>query len=402
MKRRTPSSPQSSPTFGMSAAERAASNKTKLSKGQATQSSSDAENLRRVCIRSVALFLIAAIGVMRVPGGEKHADRYMRELYTALGGSFIADPDFLFVTVRTTQCHHNTRVKSILNTYWKFAPESIVFFTDTPPSPNGGKWKKGCKNDYETIIQLDPPLANPTRDRFSLVNTLCSPTHQIEGFCCKTTAEIMYYYEHSSADWMCHVDDDTYLNYPEMVSYLKQYDPTQEHYIGFPPTANDIETAKKRRKNMFTTAKKEYRPLKVKANITISDDDDTEYKRVTYATGRNGWCMSRPLVERGFLDFPELMVECMSVVYPDDVSLGYLIQEKLKGPKMKSEPRLNAEKNAFASRNEAKAQLTIASRKNTFASWPGLKIVDKQTGAPPENDPLGFKAMHCSFYPNRC
>ena len=152
---------------------------------------------------------------------------------------------------------------------------------------------------------------------------------------------------------------------------------------------------------MFTTAKKEYRPLTVKANITISDEN-SGYKRVTYATGRNGWCLSRPLVQRGMFEIAELMVDCMNVVYPDDVSLGYLIQEKVKGPKMKSEPRLNAEKHTFASRNEARAQLTIAARNGQHASWPGSKIVDQKTGGPRENDPLGFKALHCSFYPNRC
>jgi len=398
--------------------------------GKHERESSDASNLRRVCFRSVNLFLLAAIGVMRLPGGEKHADEYMKSLYAILGGtSFKGAADSLFITVQTTQCHHE-RVRSILDTYWKFAPESTVFFTDSPPSPSGGKWEEGCENKLPTIIQLDPPLDNPTRDNFSLVNTLCDPTHQIQGFCCKTASAIVYYHEHSDADWMCHVNDDTYLNYPEMVKYLKQFDPSEEHYIGFPPTANAIRTAQVKRKQMFDTARKEHRKMVPNVNITFHRGGDAAHMdhemqkgavRVTYGIGESGWCLSRPLVVRGMYDFANMEVDCANIVYPDDVTLGYLIQEKLRGPKMQVAPTMNSASHVFASRNEAKAQLTISAtdpsklasdaetapeatkrQDFSFASWPGSNIVDERTGLPPDDDPLGFKALHCNFYPSHC
>ena len=32
--------------------------------------------------------------------------------------------------------------------------------------------------------------------------------------------------------WFCHVDDDVYINIPELSHLLQQYDPHQPYYIG--------------------------------------------------------------------------------------------------------------------------------------------------------------------------
>ena len=185
--------------------------------------------LRRLCFRSIAIILIAAMSVQLLSHGDGSAaaaDEYLRELSVALGVQPAVDPsDLVFFTVRTTLAHQRTRVQNILDTYGQFAPESFVFFTDAPPSP----FKNKTGNELPTITLLDPPVSDPTRDNFSLVNTLCSPSHEIWGWCCKTACEIVYYYEHSDADWMCHLDDGTYLNYPAMIKYLQQFDAKEEH-----------------------------------------------------------------------------------------------------------------------------------------------------------------------------
>jgi len=364
-------------------------------------------------------------------------DDYLRELSIALGGSAVDASDLVFFTVKTTLANQKTRVLSIVDTYWQFAPESFVFFTDSPPS----SFESKTGNELPTIRPLDPPIQSPTRDNFSLVNTLCSATHEIDGLCCKTACEIVYYNEHSTSDWMCHLDDDTYLNYPQMVKYLSQFDPREEHYIGFSPTADGTWAVDTKRKEMMERAAKEGRPLKPSISISTKKDGDVIHKdeekegvvRVPYGTGGSGWCLSRPLVARGIDTFANLQVECANIAYPDDVSLGYVIQEKLGGPKMKMEPRLNSHLDAqdFASREEAMQQLTLGSgykteigkvqpksmnaeaiqtadeaakrKVFTFASWRGKSFVDEKTGRPPDDDdPLGFRSLHCSLYPDHC
>jgi hypothetical protein len=84
---------------------------------------------------------------------------------------------------------------------------------------------------------------------------------------------------------------------------------------------------------------------------------------------------------------------------------------------MKQEPKLNSHLDAqdFASRGEALQQLTLGlgnrteigngqpkEKVFTFPSWPGSSFVDKKTGRPPGDDPLGFRELHCALYPDRC
>ena len=65
----------------------------------------------------------------------------------------------------------------------------------------------------------------------------------------------------------------------------------------------------------------------------------------------------------------------------------------------------------FASRDEALQKLTLGlgnktkignyqPGKNVFTlpSWPGSSFVDEKTVRPPDNDPLGFREVHCALY----
>jgi fringe protein len=391
------------------------------------QISSDAFTLalRRLCFRSIAIIVIAAISIQLLSHGDGSAaaaDEYLRELSVALGMQPAVDPsDLVFFTVRTTLAHQRTRVQRIIDTYGQFAPESFVFFTDAPPTPFQNK----TGNELPTITQLDPPVSDPTRENFSLVNTLCSPSHEIWGWCCKTACEIVYYYEHSNADWMCHLDDDTYLNYPAMIKYLNQFDPKEEHYIGFSSPTDETWLVEKRKNKLMDEAVSEGRTLKpstyvatkLKDGNVVGKVDEREGVRVPFfGTGGAGWCLSRPLVERGIDDFANLQSDCFKKAHPDDVMLGYVINEKL-GVAMKQEPKLNSHLDAqdFASRGEALQQLTLGlgnrteigngqpkEKVFTFPSWPGSSFVDKKTGRPPGDDPLGFRELHCALYPDRC
>ena len=281
------------------------------------------------------------------------------------------------------------------------------------------------QKDFEPGKDIGVLILSPTRDNFSLVNTLCSPSHEIWGWCCKTACEIVYYYEHSDADWMCHLDDGTYLNYPAMIKYLQQFDAKEEHYIGFSSPIDETWLVEKRRTKLMDKAVSAGRTLKsstyvatkLKDGNVVGKVDERKGVRVPlFGTGGAGWCLSRPLVERGIDDFANLQSDCFKKAYPDDVMLGYAINEKL-GVNMKQEPLLNSHLDAqyFASREEALQQLTLGlgnrtkigngqpkDRVFTFPSWPGSSFVDKKTGRPRDDDPLGFRELHCALYPDRC
>ena len=46
---------------------------------------------------------------------------------------------------------------------------------------------------------------------------------------------------YSCGRWMCHFDDDTYVNIPELVELLKQYKHTEDWYLGKPSLKHPME-----------------------------------------------------------------------------------------------------------------------------------------------------------------
>ena len=341
----------------------------------------------------------------------------------------------VFITIKTARRNHGKRVTSILDTYWNFAPRSIVFISDNHTTDDERNTAEENKPMYPTMTMDDPPIANPTKERFTLVDSDCPPGHSIEGLCCKTSKEIVYYHKYSHADWMCHLDDDNYLNYPALMEYTKQYNATEDHFIGYGSVKWPVYT------------NKDYKPPKTikkhklgKKGVTISMDVPTpeEQKKaglvqVSYATGGAGWCLSRPLVDRGIGLFNNFVGECIDLGLPDDITLGYVIQEKLK-VEMKLERKLHShlDGQSFTSRDEVLEQLTFGAgygnynslqnasklmgeekrqaemdakrkamglRKFILPSWPESNLVDETTGHPPVEDPLGFRALHKAFFP---
>ena len=344
-----------------------------------------------------------------------------------------ANDNTVFITIKTARRNHDKRVRSILDTYWNFAPRSIVFMSDNHTDERILVEEK--QQLYPTITTDDPPIASPNKERFTLVDSDCPPGHSIEGLCCKTSKEIVYYHRYSHADWMCHLDDDNYLNYPALVGYLKQHNATEDHFIGYGSVKWPVYTNKE-----YKPPKKIQKPKLGRKGVTISMDVPTpaEQKKaglvqVSYATGGAGWCLSRPLVERGIELFTKFVGECKDLDLPDDITLGYVIQEKLKVD-MKLERKLHShlDEQRFSSRDEALEQLTFGAgngnynlvrdasklkgaekrqaeldakrksmglRKFILPSWPGSHLVNETTGHPPMEDPLGFRALHRALFP---
>jgi len=313
----------------------------------------------------------------------------------------------VFITIKTARRNHGARVAGILDTYWNFAPQSIAFISDNHTSE---EFSAAENLLMEPILTMnDPPITNPTKDHFTLVNSDCPPGHDLKSLCCKTSKEITYYHRHSTAHWMCHLDDDTYLNYPALVEYLEQYNATEEYFIGYGSINWTVFTNKDFKPKPIKLGKKRLSlSLNVRTTVrTLGEEEKAGLVRVSYGTGGAGWCLSRPLVERGIGFFTNFVAECMDLDTPDDITLGYITQEKL-GVRMKLERRLHSHLDVqkFQSKDEAMEQLTFGAsnhkkmdlRHLVLPSWPGSYLVNKTTGFPPEDDPLGFRALHNSLF----
>jgi len=172
----------------------------------------------------------------------------------------------------------------------------------------------------------------------------------------------------NSTPWFCQFDDDTFVNVPNMLSYLSKFVADSEVlYIG--------------RKLIGGKS--------------------------AFAPGA-AWCLSRALVRLGRSLFEDLGQAPGPWPVSDDMAIGYIVQVMLNVT-MTDERRMHShlEKQKFASQSEMKQQLAYGSggKRNgktnyNFASYPGVSFVGKE-GGPPE-DPLGFRGLFCNLWPEEC
>ena len=322
-----------------------------------------------------------------------------------------ADGDGIFIAVKTTQANHQDRVSSVLNSWGEFVTRDIAFFTDDAPE------QSTATNDMPLRKMTDPMLENPTKRQFNLINTECPLGHSKEPLCCKTSAEIQYFYnilqkEPTKYQWLCAVDDDTFLLYPNLKQYLREIeardgDNLKEYFIGHSPAKFPVNKGGP------------------KAKQNKKDGDDLIVHQVEYATGGAGWCLSANLVKRGIDNFRRLVDTCNDVWYSDDVTLGYVVQVEL-GVQMVKERMLHShlDTQVYESRKEAMDQITFGSGKRSisvtmdtktkklrrtkglgFVEFPGFKLTPSKDGkyvSDVKDDPMGFRSLYCNFFPQRC
>lgn len=322
-----------------------------------------------------------------------------------------ADGDGIFIAVKTTRANHQDRVSSILNSWGEFVTKDIAFFTDGVPDLSS------TTNDIPLRKMTDSMLEKPTKRQFNLINTECGTGHTKEPLCCKTSAEIQYFHNILQKDptkyqWLCAVDDDTFLVYPNLKQYLREIedkdgDNLKEYFIGHSPAKFPVNKGG------------------AEARKNKKDGDDLIVHQVEYATGGAGWCLSESLVKRGIDNFRRLVDTCNDVGYSDDVALGYVVQVEL-GVQMVKERMLHShlDTQVYGSRKEAMDQITFGSGKRStsvtmdartkklrrtkalgFVEFPGFQLTPSKDGqyvSDVKDDPMGFRSLYCSFFPQRC
>ena len=153
----------------------------------------------------------------------------------------------VFISIKTTEKFHATRVRQILKTWFSSAPEQTFFFTDGD----------------------DESLSRQTNGH--LIRTNCSSSHNRQALCCKMSVELETFLKRQLFHWFCHFDDDNYVNVPKLLDLLQSYSPQDDWYLGKPS---------------------------IRAPLQILDRKTGAKIGFWFATGGAGFCLSRSLVTK--------------------------------------------------------------------------------------------------------
>ncbi|KAH6943712.1 hypothetical protein HPB50_025637 [Hyalomma asiaticum] len=95
-------------------------------------------------------------------------------------------------------------------------------------------------------------------------------SHNRKALCCKMSVELDFFLD-SNKKWMCHFDDDNYVNVPRLVKLLQDYDPREDWYLGKPSIRQPLEI--------------------------LARDSSKPQRKISFwfATGGAGFCISRSL-----------------------------------------------------------------------------------------------------------
>lgn len=255
----------------------------------------------------------------------------------------------VFFSVKTTRTFHRTRLDVILKTWFVLAREQTYFFTDAA----------------DPLYQL--------KTNGHLINTNCSSSHNRKALCCKMSVELDFFLD-SSKKWMCHFDDDNYVNVPRLVKLLQEYDPREDWYLGKPSIRQPLEI--------------------------LARDNSKPQRKISFwfATGGAGFCISRslalkmlPLAGRGkFISIGE------HIRLPDDVTMGYIVEHLLKKNLTVVENfHSHLEPMKFLKKEALSDQVTFSYSK--FGKELNVLNID---GFPLRVDPTRFLSLHCQLFPN--
>jgi len=186
--------------------------------------------------------------------------------------------DDIFITVKTSDKYHMTRLPLILRTWFTLARNQTYFFTD----------------------QEDELFQSLTNNH--MVNTNCSSTHHRQDLSCKMGYEFDAYIA-SGKKWWCHFDDDNYVNVKQLVKLLQEHDWRNNTYLG---------------------------------KASVLEPFVSMYKgsslKFWFATGGAGFCISYPLAQlmRPWCSNGKFLEISNEMQTTDDCTLGFIITNKLK------------------------------------------------------------------------
>lgn len=259
--------------------------------------------------------------------------------------------DDLFISVKTTRHYHETRLPSILKTWFQLAKAQTWFFTDTD----------------------DTEFQRKTNGH--MINTNCTSSHHRKALCCKMSVEFDTFIN-TNKKWFCHFDDDNYVNVPRLVRFLADYNPRDDWYLG--------KTS-----------------IQAPWEIVYKDKKPRQKAKFWFATGGAGFCLSRalalkmmPVASGGkFISTGE------KIRLPDDVTMGYIIEHLLKTPlTVIDQFHSHLEPMKFIRREFLQDQISFSyhTKNKDVKNWNVVKV----EGFDLKNDPNRFLSLHCYLFPN--
>nr|XP_054762508.1 beta-1,3-N-acetylglucosaminyltransferase lunatic fringe-like [Lytechinus pictus] len=203
-----------------------------------------------------------------------------------------------------------------------------------------------------------------------MVNTGCGQGYAMLTLCCKLSIIISMFHE-TSKRWLCHVDDDNYLNVPNLVNLLRQYDHNQDHYIG--------------------------RESLPKPKVVVDSEIQKEVQ-FWFATGGAGVCYSRALISKMMIyaSKENLQKTCARIYQPDDVTIGFIV-ESLLNRTLTKVCTLNSHLQTMADIpvGEQKKQVTFGYHLKDLRIK-GVNVINMT--AVVNDDPTRLKSFHCTFF----
>ncbi|KAG7315397.1 hypothetical protein KOW79_021485 [Hemibagrus wyckioides] len=254
----------------------------------------------------------------------------------------------VFIAVKSTRHNHRNRLALLLDTWISKTKEHTYIFTDI--------------TDKEISSR-----------GFNIIVTSCSPEHTREALSCKMAAE----YDHfmaSNKKWLCHVDDDNYLNPGALLSLLSEFSLDRDVYVGKPSLNQPIEAQE------------------------LLPSNKTRDVQFWFATGGAGFCLNRKLAEKmaPWASGSRLLHTSAVIRLPDDCVIGFIVEKRVGVSMIHSQ--------LFHSHLENLLLLTPAQILTQVTLSYGLlenkmNSVWLMGGFSTEDDPSRFKTLHCFLYP---
>ncbi|KAJ8001618.1 hypothetical protein DPEC_G00171350 [Dallia pectoralis] len=254
----------------------------------------------------------------------------------------------IFLAVKTTGRFHDTRLPLLLDTWISRTKEQTFIFTDS---------------EDEDIKSRG----------YNLIVTDCPSDHSHQALSCKMAAE----YDHFIASdklWLCHVDDDNYVNPGALLSLLSAFPRDSDVYVGKPSLDHPI-----------------------KANELL-EGNKTKEVQFWFATGGAGFCISRRLAEKmtPWASGPRFEQTSALIRLPDDCTVGFIVERRL-GISMVHSSMFHShlENLLLLSARDIPLQVTLSY--GLFENK--MNSVDLKGIFSKEHDPSRFKTIHCILYP---
>ncbi|XP_018596394.1 beta-1,3-N-acetylglucosaminyltransferase manic fringe isoform X1 [Scleropages formosus] len=257
-------------------------------------------------------------------------------------------PEDIFIAVKTTGRFHSSRLALLLDTWISRTKEHTYIFTDTK------------EEDY--VLK-----------GFNIVLTNCSPEHSHQALSCKMSAEYNTFMA-SDKKWLCHVDDDNYVNPRVLLSLLSAFPPDSDIYVGKPSLD---------------------RPIRAHELLSNNKTREVEF---WFATGGAGFCLSRRLAHKmaPWASGPRFEQTSAVIRLPDDCTVGFIVERRLGIPMVHS-PLFHSHLENLQLLSPSQIPLQVTLSYGLFENKMNSVVLRGTFSS--EDDPSRFKTVHCLLYP---